>query len=100
MAPSRLCGMGSLGRPFSADARPAFAAAECADAAFYPERICSHDRDVACIARAVVGVVDLARPFSGTGWLHAAEQRQADHGTLFKRRIGVLVIDRGFAGGG
>ncbi len=36
------------------------------------------------VSAAVVGVVDLARPFVGTGGLHAAEQRQADHRPLLQ----------------
>ena len=49
------------------DARPVLAAAERADAAFDPQRIRARHRDVADIGAAVVGVVDLARPFAGAG---------------------------------
>ena len=48
------------------DARPGLAAAERADAAFDPQRIRARHGDVARVGAAVVGVVDLARPFAGT----------------------------------
>ena len=64
------------------------------------QRIRTRHRDAAGVAGAVIGVVDLARPFVRTGGLHAAEQRQADHRPLLQRRIGILVVDLGLAGGG
>src|SRR4051812_23631997 len=80
-------------------ARPVLAAAERTHAALDPERIRARHRNVARIGRAVVGVVDLARPLAGTARMHAAEQGKADHRTLLQRRIGILVVDLRLAGG-
>src|SRR3954447_22514840 len=81
------------------DAGPGLAAADHADAAFDPQRVRSGYRDVAGIDAAVIGVVDLARPFAGTARVHAAEQRQADYRAPGQCRIGVLVVDLRLAGG-
>src|SRR5436189_4150153 len=82
------------------DAGPGLAAAERAHAAFDPQRIRARHRDVARIGAAVVGIVDLARPFAGTGRVHAAEQWQPDDPAFGQRRIGVLVVDLRLAGSG
>src|SRR5258705_8799142 len=81
------------------DPRPGLAAAQRADAAFDAQRIRACHRDAARIGAAVIGIIDLARPFAGRYRLHPAEQRQADHRPLLQGRIGILVIDLGLAGG-
>src|SRR5260370_5763162 len=80
--------------------RPAFAAAERADAAFDFQCARTRHRNVAGIGFSVIGVVDLAGPFVRTNRSHAAEQRKPDHRTFCQVRIRVLVIDLSFAGCG
>src|SRR5712675_921493 len=81
-------------------ARPGFAAAEHANAAFDSQRVRTRYRNVAGIAVAVVGVVDLPRPSVRARRVHAAEQRKPDHRTSGEGRIGILVVDLRFSGGG
>src|SRR6476469_3199401 len=80
--------------------RPGFAAAERADAAFDPQRVRARQRDIAAIALAVIGIVDLAGPFVRSRGAHAREQRKPDYWALRQRRIRILVVDLRFAGRG
>src|SRR6478735_7253983 len=75
---------------------PGLTAAQPANAAFDAQRIGAGERDMAGVAFAVMGVVDLARPFVLTGRAHPAEQGQADHRAPGQRGIGVLVTIAGF----
>src|SRR4051794_27833272 len=80
--------------------RPALAATEHADATFDPQRIRARDRDMAFVALAVVGVINLSRPFVRPRRPHRGKQGKPDHRAPGERRIGVLVIDFGLAGSG
>ena len=60
-----MAGLKLQGRDSAPGAGPGFAAAQHADAAFDPQRVRARHRDIAGIDVAVVGIVDLARPFAG-----------------------------------
>src|SRR5476649_978516 len=79
--------------------RPAFAAAERADTAFDLQRVRTRYRNVAGVAVAVIGVVDLAGPSIRTRRAHVAEQRKSDHRTSCQRRVRIFVVDLRFPGG-
>src|SRR4051812_32802210 len=86
-SPWRLClgGYGAEGEPglnrpdidrSARGPRPAFAAAQRADAAFHPQHARTGNRNVAGVGVAVVGVVDATRPLVRTGREHSREERK------------------------
>src|SRR5260221_12455805 len=75
-------------------------ATERAHAAFDSQGVRTRQRDMADIAVAVIGVVDLAGPSVRAGRLHAAEQRKSDHRTSGEGGVGIPVIEMRFSGGG
>src|SRR5690348_14887941 len=85
--------------PSTPDAGPGLAAADHAHAALDTQRVIGFDTDMADIGAAVIGIVNLARPFARCRWAHADEQGYPDHRPRPQRGIGILVVELGLARG-
>ena len=67
-------------------------------AALQLQRVAAREGEIARIGLAVLGIVDLPRPFVGAGRLHAEHDLHADQRPAALRRIGIVLVGLRLAG--